>query len=51
MKRFLTAAFVAVSLFALVSEAKAQNVNGTASIQVAGGALFPHSPSKSNFAR
>jgi hypothetical protein len=41
MKRFLIGAFVAVSLFALVSEAKAQNVNGFASIQLAGGKLEP----------
>lgn len=41
MKRFLIGAFVAVSLFAFMPEAKAQNVNGIAYIQVAGGSTFP----------
>lgn len=41
MKRFLIGAFVAVSLFAFVSAAKAQNVNGIALIQVAGGTTLP----------
>lgn len=41
MKRFLIGAFVVVSLFATVSVANAQNVNGTAYIQLAGGALQP----------
>ena len=41
MKRFLIGAFVAVSLFAMAAEANAQNVNGTAYRQVAGGNLQP----------
>lgn len=41
MKRFLIGAFVAVSLFAVAPVAKAQNVNGIAYIQVAGGNLYP----------
>ena len=41
MKRFLIGVFVAVSLFAMGSEANAQNVNGIAYIQVAGGTLLP----------
>ena len=41
MKRFLIGAFVAVSLFALMSEARAQNVNGNVFIQLAGGQLQP----------
>jgi hypothetical protein len=41
MKRFLIGVFVAVSLFASVSEASAQHVSGIANIQVAGGQQFP----------
>lgn len=41
MKRFLIGAFVAVSLFAMASEANAQNVSGNGCIEVAGGQIFP----------